>query len=91
MTKPQSEELIQVHLTANQASLIAEAARIRQQTSADFALSTILAKAQEEVLDQTFFVLSEEEFEDLEKELSEPPVANPRLTSLLYSQPPWEH
>jgi uncharacterized protein (DUF1778 family) len=91
MTKSQSEELIQVQLTSNQASLIAEAARIREQTSADFALSAVLAKAQEEVLDQTFFVLSGEEFEDLEKQLSEPPVANPRLTRLLNSQPPWEH
>ncbi len=91
MTKPQSEELLQVQLTANQASLIAEAARLRQQTSADFAVSPILAKAQEEVLDQTFFVLSEDEFEDLERELGEPPVANPRLTRLLNSQPPWEH
>lgn len=90
MAKLDREELIQVPLTSNQASLIAEAAKIRNQNPSDFALSSVLAKAQETVLDQTLFVLTDEEFSDLQKDLSEPPVVNPGLTRLLNSQPPWE-
>lgn len=89
MTNAQSKELIQVQLTSDEASLIADAARICSQTSSEFALGAALAKAQEAVLDQTLFILSDSEFSDLEKALSEPPVANPESTRLLNAKPHW--
>ena len=82
-------ELIQVPVSSFEAALIADAARIAKQSSEGFALAAALAKAQETVLDQTLFILTDDEFSALEKALDEPADCDPAFAKLLSSSPPW--
>ena len=49
-----------------------------------------LARAQEVVLDQVFFTLSEEKFAQFMAMLDAPPKPNPGLERLLARKPIWE-
>jgi uncharacterized protein (DUF1778 family) len=69
--------------------LIDSAASALGQNRTDFMLMTARVRAQEVLLSQTHFVLSDAEWADFQAALEAPPVPTAELVALMASTPPW--
>lgn len=81
---------INLRARPEQRDLIDQAASLLGKSRSDFMLETSCARAQEVVLDQVFFTLSEEKFAEFMAILDAPPKPNPGLKRLLAVKAPWE-
>jgi uncharacterized protein (DUF1778 family) len=61
-----------------------------QKDVSQFIIESVIRQAEETLLDQRLFILSDEDFRKLEKELEEPAVENPTFTRYLNAKAPWE-
>ena len=69
--------------------LIDSAAEALGQNRTEFMLTTARVRAQEVLLSQTHFILSEADWADFQAALEAPPVPTPELVALISSTPPW--
>ena len=71
-------------------SLIDRAAKARGKNRTDFILDAARNAAEEALLDQALFVVSEEAYAEFVERLDRPPAANPRLKKTMQTPAPWD-
>ncbi len=83
-------ETINLRASRKQKALIDRAAEASGRSRSDFMLDTACREAEAVLLDQRYFMLSEEAFRKFAAMLDKPPKDNPRLRRLLETKAPWE-
>jgi uncharacterized protein (DUF1778 family) len=73
-----------------QKNLIDRAAQAQGRNRSEFMLEAACDKAQQVLLDQTFFALNEKSYRKFVELLDAPPKVDTRLKQLLASKAPWE-
>lgn len=81
---------IDLRVSAAQKAIIASAAKASQKGVSEFIIESVIKQAEETILDQRLFILSEEDFQKLEAELEQPPVENSIFEKYLNAKAPWE-
>ena len=81
---------IDLRVSPSQKALIASAARASQKDVSQFIIESVIRQAEETILDQRLFILSDEDFRELERELKQPAVENPTFNKYLNAKAPWE-
>ena len=87
MTAPVS---INIRAKAKQRDLIDQAAERLGRSRSDFMLEAACAKAENVLLDQTFFVLKADDFAAFQKLLDAPPSPSGLLRRFLTEKSPWD-
>lgn len=82
---------INLRALPEQRDLIDYAASLLGKNRSDFMLEAACERAQAVVLDQVFFRLDEDKFQQFTAWLDAPPAANPGLERLMAVQAPWHH
>jgi uncharacterized protein (DUF1778 family) len=90
MSNAAKTDRIGLRVSKAQKALIASAASASQKDVSEFIIDSVIKQAEETILDQRLFILSDEDFRQLEKDLAKKPVENPVLTELLTTRAPWE-
>ena len=80
---------INLRAMPEQRDLIDHAAKLLGKNRSDFMLEAACERAQAVVLDQVFFGLDAEKFEQFQAMLDAPPAANPGLERLMAVEAPW--
>ena len=70
--------------------LIDRAAKVRGKNRTDFILDAARSAAEEALLDQALFVVSDEAYAEFVERLDRSPAPNPRLTKTLQTPAPWD-
>jgi uncharacterized protein (DUF1778 family) len=81
---------INIRAQQRQRDLIDQAAEISGKNRSDFMLEASCQRAQEVLLDQRLFVLSDEKWQEFLAILDAPVQANDKLKTLLETSAPWE-
>lgn len=81
---------INLRVHAEQRELIDYAAQLLGKTRSDFMLEAACKKAQAVVLDQVFFSLDADKFQQFMQLLDAPPTHNPGLERLMEVNAPWK-
>jgi len=71
-------------------SLIDRAAKLQGKNRTDFILDAARNAAEEALLDQALFVVSEEAYAEFVERLDRSPAANPRLKKTMQTPAPWD-
>lgn len=71
-------------------SLIDRAAKVRGKNRTDFILDAARNAAEEALLDQALFVVSEEAYAEFVELLDRPPAPNPWLKKTMQTPAPWD-
>ncbi len=79
-----------IRVTQVQRDLIDAAATAQGKSRSEFVLEVAIQKAQDVILDRTFFNVDEQKFNDFLDLLDQPPVYSDRLQKLLKTKAPWE-
>ena len=91
MNRPAAKNTaIQIRASDETKALLNRAASIRGQSLSDFVLQSAQREAQETILDQRVFVLSEEKWDELMAILDDPAPPNEKLIELMRGKPVWE-
>ena len=81
---------INIRALAAQRSLIDRAAAIQNKSRTEFMLEAACREAENTLLDQRLYFLTQKKFKAFETALSNPVTENERITDLLASISPWE-
>jgi uncharacterized protein (DUF1778 family) len=81
---------ISIRAKERQRDLIDQAAMLLGKNRSDFMLETACLKAEDILLDRTFFALAADAFEQFENMLNNPPEPTDKLSRLLHKKAPWE-
>ncbi len=81
---------INMRAEPNQHALLTKAAALLHKDRSAFILEIACREAENVLLDQRLFQLSEEDYAAFEKKLSAPPTENAKLQGMLREQSPWE-
>ncbi len=81
---------INLRALPEQRDLIDYAASLLGKNRSDFMLEAACDRAQAVVLDQTFFNLDAEKFDEFTRLLDAPPAQNPGLERLMVVKAPWQ-
>lgn len=81
---------INIRAKAAQRDLIDQAAERLGRSRSDFMLEAATRKAEDVLLDQTFFALDAEAFAQFQAMLDAPPQPNERLRRFLNEKSPWD-
>lgn len=81
---------INIRATQHQRDLIDYAAEVQGKSRSEFMLESAYQRAQNVLLDRSFFTLDQEKFEKFEALLDAPPAPNDKLRALLKAKAPWE-
>ena len=81
---------INLRARVEQRDLIDQAASLTGKTRSDFMLEAACEKAQSVLLDQVYFRLDEQRFEQFRRQLDAPVAANSGLERLFAVAAPWE-
>lgn len=81
---------INIRAKQNQRDLIDHAAEIQGKSRSEFMLESAYQKAQDVLLDRSFFGLDEAKFKQFVELLDTPPMPNENLQTLLTTKAPWE-
>ena len=81
---------INIRAKQNQRDLIDHAAEVQGKSRSEFMLESAYQKAQDVLLDRTFFRLDEIKYKQFVELLDAPPARNERLHKLLTTKAPWE-
>lgn len=88
---PHSRDIkINIRAQQNQRDLIDRAAQAQGKSRSDFMLESACQKAQDVLLDQTFFLLDETKYQEFLARLDAEPILNEKLQALLKTPAPWE-
>jgi uncharacterized protein (DUF1778 family) len=87
----QSQESISINIRAKiqQRDLIDEAAERSHQSRSEFMLKAACSKAEELLLDQTFFTVDADTFEKFQALMDKPLPTTDKLRRLLNTKAPW--
>jgi uncharacterized protein (DUF1778 family) len=85
----QTRGSINLRIETNTRQLIDDAAAILGKTRTEFVIDSARRQAIDVLLDQRFFALSGERYDDFARALDNPPAPGPRLRSLLRRVPAW--
>lgn len=88
-TKPARRETLNLRIPAQERSLIDRAAQSSGKTRTDFILSAARRAAEETLLDQTLFLVSQATYAKFAAMLDAPPKRNARLRRTMQATPPW--
>lgn len=88
--RKEASEMISLRIPADQKDIIDTAVSISRKNRTEFLLESALMRAEEIILDQRFFVLDEEETEQLMKLATPTPEQEEKMAALLNSKDPWE-
>lgn len=81
---------ISIRAKAQQRDLIDQAAERLNRSRSDFMLEASCRKAEDVLLDQTYFALDADVFAQFQAMLDNPPTQTDRLRRLLTTKAPWE-
>ncbi|MDR0781142.1 MAG: DUF1778 domain-containing protein [Pseudomonadales bacterium] len=81
---------INIRAKARQRDLIDQAAARLGRSRSDFMLEAACNKAEDVLLDQTFFVLEKNAFAAFQAMLDAPPTSGERLRQFLATKSPWD-
>jgi uncharacterized protein (DUF1778 family) len=81
---------INIRAKQNQRDLIDRAAEVQGKSRSEFMLESSYNKAQDVLLDRTFFGLDEPKFKQFLALLDAPPTRNEKLHTLLTTKAPWD-
>lgn len=81
---------INIRATQSQRDLIDHAAEVQGKSRSEFMLESAYQRAQDVLLDRSFFALDKQKFEQFESLLDAPPASNDKLRDLLTTKAPWE-
>jgi len=81
---------INIRAKQNQRDLIDHAAEVQGKSRSEFMLESAYQKAQDVLLDWSFFSLDELKFKQFMALLDAPPTANENLHTLLTTKSPWD-
>lgn len=81
---------INIRAKQNQRDLIDRAAQVQGKSRSEFMLESAYQKAQEVLLDRSFFGLDELKFQQFVALLDAPPTANEKLDTLLKTKSLWD-
>jgi len=84
------DALINMRVHSNTRDFIDQAAQSIGKDRSDFMLEAAYEKAEEILLDRTFFILDDDQWEAFNRILDNPPRPNERLRRLLSAPAPWE-
>ena len=84
------DALINMRIHTSTRDFIDRAAKAVGKDRSDFVLEAAYEKAEQVLLDQTTFVLNDEQWEAFNKLLDAPPKANDKLKKLLATSAPWD-
>jgi len=84
------EITINLRARATQKELIDRAAEAQGKKRSEFMLEAACEKAEQVLLDKTFFTLDAERFRRLVRILDAPPASGDRLARLLATKAPWD-
>lgn len=92
MAHPQAKESISINIRAKvrQRDLIDQAAERLGRSRSDFMLDAACRKAEDVLLDQTFFTVDTDTFEKFQALLDRPLPATDKLRRLLKTKAPWD-
>lgn len=92
MPQAHSQDPVSINIRAKtrQRDLIDMAAERLGRSRSDFMLEAACSRAEDVLLDQTFFMLDEKNFTKLQSMLDAPPAPNERLRRLLTEKAPWD-
>ena len=91
MTQAQDAITINIRAKVRQRDLIDQAADRLGRSRSDFMLDASCKAAEDVLLDQTYFGLSEAKFAEFQALLDNPPPVSDRLRRTLSAKAPWEH
>lgn len=81
---------INIRALPSQRDLIDQAAELAGKSRSDFMLDAACEKAQSLLLDQVYFRVDGEKFEQFVRRLDSPTEPNPQLERLLAQKAPWD-
>lgn len=81
---------INIRVKQTQRDLIDRAADLQGKSRSEFMLDSAYQKAQDVLLDRSFFGLDEIKYKQFVELLDAPPVRNERLHALLTTKAPWD-
>ena len=81
---------ISLRIRGDQKAIIDRAAEAAGTSRTEFMLRASVKEAQDALLDQRMFVLSEQEYDDFVAALDAPAKINPRLQKLMNTKASWE-
>jgi uncharacterized protein (DUF1778 family) len=81
---------INIRAKQNQRDLIDRAAEVQGKSRSEFMLESSYQKAQDVLLDRSFFGLDELKFRQFMELLDTPPTENDKLSILLATKAPWD-
>ena len=84
------DALINMRIHSSTRDFIDRAAKVLGKDRSDFVLEAAYEKAEEVLLNQTTFLLNDEQWEAFNHLLDSPPKMNDRLKKLLAKPAPWE-
>jgi len=85
-----NSKMINLRINPDIQDLIDQAAHLQGKTRTAFIVEAAHEVAQKTLLDQTLFILNEQQWEQFNQALDQSPLENERLTNLLKSTPPWQ-
>ncbi len=81
---------INIRVRQNQRDVIDHAAEVQGKSRSEFMIESSYQKAQEVLLDRSFFGLDEVKFQQFVALLDAPPTQNDQLRTLLTTKAPWD-
>lgn len=92
MGRPQPKDSISINIRAKvrQRDLIDQAAERQGRSRSDFMLDAACREAEDVLLDQAFFAVSEDTFKKLNTLIDNPLPKTDKLRRLLHKKAPWE-
>ncbi len=81
---------INIRATQSQRDLIDQAAHIQGKSRSEFMLESAYQKAQDALLERTFFGVDEQKYQEFVTLLDADPRPNVKLQALLTTQSPWD-
>lgn len=81
---------ISLRIRGDQRAVIDRAAEVTGTSRTEFMLRASVRQAQDALLDQRLFVLSEQEYDEFVAALDAPAKINPRLQKLMQKKASWE-
>lgn len=81
---------INIRAQQNQRDLIDRAAEVQGKSRSEFMLESAYQKAQDVLLDRSFFGLDEHKFKQFAALLDAPPTQDEKLHTLLTTKAPWD-
>lgn len=88
--RERKSEKFDIRLSASEQQLINSAARLKHTTPTNFIRAQALAAAEQLVQEQMRFVLSSEQWEELDRVFAEPPKVLPNLLSAMKETDEWD-